>query len=274
MRIRTTKPEFWKSQDIADLSREDRLLFMGLWSYVDDNGVGIDDHRLITADLFPLDEDQNGTREYVREGLATLSRGLLISRYTVAGKSYIYINTWERHQRVDKPNKPRYPLPPTEVPHPTSEDVPEDLFSASVSGGSLDASATPSPSGTEEQRNRGEEKDTLASLTDISSRRPKPPDPMERFAEFYAAYPRHVDRRRAEKAWLAAIRRKIDPQCMISAAQTYARAKKNTEAKYVKHPATWLNAGSYDDEPEISKTFVDCYGNVVARDPDPWGRFG
>ena len=33
MRIRSIKPEFWRSDDITALSLEDRLLFIGLWSY-------------------------------------------------------------------------------------------------------------------------------------------------------------------------------------------------------------------------------------------------
>ena len=40
MRIRSIKPEFWTSDDITALAVDDRLLFIGLWSYVDDNGVG------------------------------------------------------------------------------------------------------------------------------------------------------------------------------------------------------------------------------------------
>ena len=42
MRIRTVKPEFWRSEDVSRLPVADRLLFIGLWSYVDDNGVGVD----------------------------------------------------------------------------------------------------------------------------------------------------------------------------------------------------------------------------------------
>ncbi len=110
MRIRSIKPEFWRSQDVADLPREVRLLWIGLWSYVDDNGVGLDDYRAIAADLFALD-DPVEAREFVRDGLATLSRGFQIVRYTVCGRSYLYINGWDKHQRVDKPASPRYPSP-------------------------------------------------------------------------------------------------------------------------------------------------------------------
>jgi hypothetical protein len=68
MRIRSIKPEFWTSEDIAALDWDARLIFIGLWSYVDDNGVGRDVEKLILADLFPLEDDP-------RDTLARLSRG-------------------------------------------------------------------------------------------------------------------------------------------------------------------------------------------------------
>ena len=111
MRIRTIKPEFWASEDIAALDWPTRLLFIGLWSYVDDNGVGRDLPKLVVADLFPLEEDPRDTLATVSRGLQTLSERRLITRYTVAGRPFLHITTWDRHQRIDRPAKPRYPLP-------------------------------------------------------------------------------------------------------------------------------------------------------------------
>lgn len=111
MRIRSIKPEFWSSLDIAAITDwGDRLLFIGLWSYVDDNGVGRDVDKLIVADLFPLEDDPRETLARVSRGLQNLSEAGRIVRYTVAGKPYLAISGWQ-HQRIDKPNKPRYPTP-------------------------------------------------------------------------------------------------------------------------------------------------------------------
>lgn len=253
MRIRSIKPEFWRSDDITGLSREDRLLFIGLWSYVDDNGVGIDDYRAIAADLFALEDDQKDIRDYVREGLATLSRGLLITRYEVGGKRYLHITKWKKHQRVDRPNKARYP-------EPTDTDTPATSDDADSSRHPRDTLATPSPSGTEEQRNRGRKTPSVAAL----------PDP-DWFSDFYAAYPRKVERRKAEQAWKAALKRKADPQQMIAAAKAYADRTSGTEARFVKHPSSWLNAGAYEDEqPRASVhaalSFEDLRARGAARD--------
>ncbi len=238
MRIRTIKPEFWRSGDITALSREDRLLFIGLWSYVDDNGVGIDDYRAIAADLFALEDDPKDIRDYVREGLATLSRGLLIVRYEVDDKHYIYITKWRKHQRVDRPNKPRYPEPGSTSDPPTSDD-------ANPSREDREGFATPSPSGTEEQRNRVK-RTTLAAAAAKNGKT----DPL--FDVFWSVYPRKVKKDDARLAWKTVQRRKVDPQHVIDAARQQAsrwRAE-GKEIKYVQYPASWLRAGSYDDEPE------------------------
>lgn len=155
MRIRTIKPEFWRSEDIKRLPFEDRLLFIGLWSYVDDNGVGIDDPRLIAADLFALEDDPQAIREYVREGLARLSRGLQIVRYEAGGKRLLFITNWDKHQKIDRPSKPRYPRPET-IPTRQNDDEPGSFDEPSRgSRDSLDA-------GTGEQRNRGTEESPTA----------------------------------------------------------------------------------------------------------------
>src|SRR5690606_32766035 len=111
MRIRSIKPEFWRSKDISALAIEDRLLFIGLWSYVDDNGVGLDHLPDICADLFADDmfNDSRETVARVSRGLQKLAERELIQRYTVADKQYLMISKWGSHQRIDKPGKPRYP---------------------------------------------------------------------------------------------------------------------------------------------------------------------
>jgi hypothetical protein len=111
VRIRSIHPEFWRSEDVGAMDWDTRLVFIGLWSYVDDNGVGRDVERLIVADLFPLEDDTRETVARVSRALQTLSDGGQITRYSVAGKAYLHISAWEKWQRIDRPAKPRYPLP-------------------------------------------------------------------------------------------------------------------------------------------------------------------
>src|SRR5450756_402233 len=98
MRIRSIRPEFWSSEDITALSWDARLIFIGLWSYVDDNGVGRDVDKLIVADLFPLEEDQRGVLKRVHGALTELSGRLMLDRYIVEGKPYLHVASFDTHQ--------------------------------------------------------------------------------------------------------------------------------------------------------------------------------
>lgn len=146
MRIRSIKPEFWRSSSISALDLEDRLLFIGLWSYVDDNGVGIDRVSTVTADLFAddLERDPRETFARVSRGLSHLSEAGRIVRYRAAGRDLLAIVNWSEHQRVDRPNKARYP-------DPTSDDAVIRDTDATPSRGSRETLAT----GAGEQGSRG-----------------------------------------------------------------------------------------------------------------------
>src|SRR6516165_3647956 len=52
MRMRVTKPDFWKSPKLANLTGDwdAKLVLAGVWSYVEDNGVGLDSPTLIAAE--------------------------------------------------------------------------------------------------------------------------------------------------------------------------------------------------------------------------------
>jgi hypothetical protein len=86
-----------------------------------------------------------------------------------------------------------------------------------------------------------------------------PPNESESFAEWYAAYPRKVDRHRAEEAYTAAlVRADCTPASLLAAAKAYAADESGKDRKFTKHPATWLNAGSYLNDLQTSEVAVAC----------------
>lgn len=246
MRIRSIHPQFWRSQDIAKLEREVRLLFIGLWSYVDDNGVGVDSYRQIAADLFALEDDPLDAREYVREGLATLSRGSLIARYEHNGKPLLYCPTWDKWQRVDKPGRARYPRPEdcgatiVTSDNAESESASGESF-ATVSGDPREGLAP----GEGEKGRRGEEE---LSLTRASTAHSSSADADALFEKFWSVVPRRVGKKAARRRWDKAIK-EVDPDTIIAAMARYADSVANTDEKFIVHPETWLNQGRWDDEP-------------------------
>ena len=78
---------------------------------------------------------------------------------------------------------------------------------------------------------------------------------IERFDEFYAAYPIKKGKGAAKKAWEKAIK-KADPDHIISNAALYASSVQNKDPKFIAHPATWLNAERWDDD--ISKELLQA----------------
>jgi hypothetical protein len=132
-RIRSVKPEFFTSETIASLPLSARLTFIGLWTYVDDNGVGLDNEMLITAAIWPLEDDHAGTLARTCDDLKTLAEKGIITRYESSRsprealakpsrkapqnakppsrKRLLHIDSWSEHQKVDHPRHPRYPVP-------------------------------------------------------------------------------------------------------------------------------------------------------------------
>jgi hypothetical protein len=88
-----------------------------------------------------------------------------------------------------------------------------------------------------------------------AARQPKKPTPkvnhhLEAFGAFWLVYPKKRAREEAKKAWCAAIERGADPERIVTSATVYARERASEDPKFTKYPATWLNKGCYDDEPD------------------------
>ncbi|MGC5249631.1 hypothetical protein ACPXB3_22235 [Gordonia sp. DT219] len=123
VRIRSTKPEFWRSARIASVSWDARLVLKGLESYVDDNGVGRDDIALIVGDVFSRDmlASPRETVARVSEAISQLHQAGLLHRYEVGGDHLLFISWWESIQRIDKPGKGRFPRPDGTMDYRSSE---------------------------------------------------------------------------------------------------------------------------------------------------------
>lgn len=128
-----------------------------------------------------------------------------------------------------------------EVP---SLDPPEDPPVTPVAPTALAESAAPSPAPVPAAKASQPKPAKSRTAADLDE-----PDAADgvRFADFWLAYPRHDDRRRAENAWKAA-RRRATPAEIIAGAAAYA-ADPNREQAFTKQPATWLNADAWANDP-------------------------
>ena len=107
---------------------------------------------------------------------------------------------------------------------------------------------------------RGEISDIRGEIWSPSGVKPISPEPnkepikkpnknlSEYFAEFWNVYPRKLDKGKAERAFKSAIK-KASPEEIIQAAQRY-RDDPTRRDDFTKYPATWLNAESWNNEPD------------------------
>jgi hypothetical protein len=66
---------------------------------------------------------------------------------------------------------------------------------------------------------------------------------------FWLAYPRKVGKDAARKAWKSALKRASVTE-ILDGLERLLPSLKAREPQYVPHPSTWLNAGSWTDEPD------------------------
>lgn len=90
-----------------ECSTNARLLFIGIWNFCDDLGRHPFAPKQLKALIFPADDF---TIEEVSRMLDELSTNGLIRRYVVDGKEYFEVTGWQ-HQKIDKPQKAKYPEP-------------------------------------------------------------------------------------------------------------------------------------------------------------------
>lgn len=106
-RIRSIKPEWLEDEAIISCSSEARVISIGLLLLADDHGNGRGSEVYLSSRIFPLAE----SLETLRNGLAELVKIRFVELYRLSGQTYFSIRNWKKHQRVDKPGKPRVPGP-------------------------------------------------------------------------------------------------------------------------------------------------------------------
>lgn len=98
-RIRTIKPAFWGSSATAILSRDARLLMLGLISMADDDGRFLASTNAVNGYVFPND-DLAPTK--VRKWIDELAKAGLVHEYERDGVRYGCLPSWHEHQVINR----------------------------------------------------------------------------------------------------------------------------------------------------------------------------
>lgn len=245
-RVRTIKPDAFKSETLSRVSRGARWTFAGLWTYVDDAGRGIYNPRLIWAELYPLDDAT--TVQDVIDDLEALEAIGAIVRYEVDGKVYLAIPAFDKHQSA------AYRRTESKLP------APEEGNLQTSSNKGMKKVARREGKGREvvlaQSADADDATDDAQCATDAQA-----PD---RFEEFWDAYAHKVDRKRAEQKWRLALKKPgVDADTLIEAAKRYIAAQKaaGKHPQFTKHADAWLNGECWNDEVRPLK--------AVAETPKP-----
>ena len=241
-RIRSIKPEFPQSETIGRLSRDARLLFIQLWTFVDDSGRARAASRALASLLYPYDDD---VPSLIEGWLAELEENDCIRRYEADGKQYLDIPNWLKHQKIDRPSRSRFP-----------EFV--------------------EPSRALDESSRG--LDALPRTLDLGSRILKDiravavatrPVAGEKFKQFWEAYPKRDGanpKAPAEGRFFAAVRSGIAPEEITAAAGRYAvecRAAGLIGTPHVAQAMTWLGQRRWSDYPPPSAVVAPATGPPI-----------
>jgi hypothetical protein len=108
-RIRSIKPAFFISEDVADLPVRARLTWIGLWTQADDHGRTKDNARLIKAALWSLNDDV--TLDDIEDDLSALASHGRIVRYLADSRSFLAVVNWHVHQAINRPKASSIPAP-------------------------------------------------------------------------------------------------------------------------------------------------------------------
>ncbi|RZU64910.1 hypothetical protein EV379_1221 [Microterricola gilva] len=143
-RIRSIKPEFWRSPSTAKASPRARLLYIAMWNWCDDHGVGEWTPRELLGFAFPNDDDvTNAEFQSLCTEVATCFG---TEFYTINGRRFYCIPAWDEHQKNERRANGKYPRP----------DAPDACVDAEVhrnaeARGTSVRTHGKTPAGTEEQ---------------------------------------------------------------------------------------------------------------------------
>lgn len=244
-RIRTIKPEFWDSPSTAKAGPWARLLFIAMWNWADDWGIGDGSFSRLRSFAFPNDEVP--VADFPRL-VAEIHSAYGVVFFDHAGRRYYVIPSFDDHQRTEKRAKPRDELiEAARIACNDSEYQPSLLPTNPLVTDSPNSSAD-LPRG-ERGRGKGEVGTGEQGKGETrANARATPTDLPRVFVEFCDTYPGDVNTRPALAAWTAAVKRTDGrPQLILDGARAYA-AHIAATGNYVRGAVKWLNEDGWLDK--------------------------
>lgn len=212
-RNRMIKPQFWVSKTLMRVSRDARLMFIGLWNFADDYGILENSNRRILGEVFPYDE--NVSEKDIKKWKDELLHEKLLMQVLYDGHSYLYIRSWEEHQKVA---------------HRAKETIPHETL--------MRVSRDPHPQIEREVEREVEREGVIAS----------PKLTVEDFEKVWKIYPNKKNKQKAQEKFL-----KLKPEILeliLKAIPEHVKQEAWVKdgGRFIPHLITWLNGNRWEDE--------------------------
>lgn len=110
-RIRTIKPDAFRSETLCEISLSAERTFFGLITEVDDDGRIKERPAVLNGALWSLRHEH--TVQHMTEDIEELIIAELMCRYEFDGVKYLHLRSFKRHQRINRPTASK--LPPCET---------------------------------------------------------------------------------------------------------------------------------------------------------------
>lgn len=241
-RARNIKPSFFQNDGLGEQDPLARLAFIGMWTIADFKGRIEYRPKMMKVQILPYDKCD------IELIVNNLEKAGFIRFYSVNGKRYIKIVSFERHQNPHKNERE------------AGSDIPDINDEPEINNENNDINKDGTK--TEQSPIKSEPlvliPDSLLLIPDsLNKDLPKASFDRDKkishdvlFDAFWKAYPKKEAKGAAEKAW-AKMRDKGKTLTLILEAlrwQTSSQSWTQDNGKYIKNPATYLNAKCWLDE--------------------------
>tara|TARA_R100001594_G_scaffold140088_1_gene185009 strand:- start:107 stop:946 length:840 start_codon:yes stop_codon:yes gene_type:complete len=224
MRNRILKKEFWCDEKIIELSPVERLLFLGMTNFADDEGIQVYSAKGLKAKIFPADSIsvsviENGLSKMADLGLIEFGNNGTLIR----------IRNWKLHQKINRP-------------YPSKFDFIEENNDDSMNiHGTFNERSLPNNKNNNKNNNKKKKKEE-----------------NKEFSVWYKLYPRKVAKPKALLRFQTALN-DHSLEDIMEGTKTWCDYWKTsrTEIRYIPHPSTFLNQERFMDEPDVVEVEVE-----------------
>ena len=223
MKTRIIQTKYWKDSVVHGLSPDARFLFIYLLTCEQINICGVfelpDDYIQIDTGL------TQGQLEKAKKELQVTGRCRFKSG-------------WIKVVNAEKHNNYRNAPANQKAYERELSFIPRDLLDSLDS--TVDTSIDSSVHTTYKSEIRNNKPKTIKQKTEF----------VDNFEEFWSEYPRKVGKQKAQELYSRLQKNGVVHESIMRGLRSQLPDMKKKEVQYIPHPATWLNQGRWEDEPE------------------------